>query len=143
MLLIVFSTLLFGAVMASAYALYNHLVTEKNPVALRLRELRSAHPGSVSASYGERPGLALELIARLGGFLPAREGRNALRTGLVCAGYREPQAIMIFLGSKVLCAAALPILWIAFGYMTARPLGNILAMSVFMAAPGFYLPSLF
>ncbi len=49
---------------------------------------------------------------------------------------------MVFLGTKVLLAAALPLLWLAVAYATARPMGNVLAWSGILAAAGFYLPSM-
>src|SRR5262249_4482005 len=109
----------------------------------RLRELRMLHSNTAGVAYGRRPPLLLKLIAQLGGFLPAAEGADAMRTGLVRAGYRRADAPLIFMGSKVLCAVALPGGWIAFGYMTARPLGNVMVVTVLMGFLGFYLPTLF
>jgi tight adherence protein C len=143
MIIIIFGVLLFATVTAAAYAVYFQLVTEKDPVTLRLRQIRTMHRGTLSVSYGQRPPWALDLIARIGGFLPAREGQNALRTGLVCAGFRRPEAVLVFLGWKVVLAVAFPLLWLGFAYVTARPLGNLLSWSVVLAFVGFYLPSLF
>jgi len=87
MLLIVFSLLLAAAVAIGVFSAWTKTAAEKDPVMLRLRELRSLHPSTERPGYGERPPLLLGLLARLGGFLPARDGRNALRTGLVRAGF--------------------------------------------------------
>src|SRR5436309_12184610 len=138
-MIIIFGVLLFATVTAAAYAVYVQLVTEKDPVTLRLRQIRTMHRGTVSVSYGQRPTWVLDLIARIGGFLPAREGQNALRTGLVCAGFRRPEAVLVFLGWKVLLAVTLPLLWLGFVYVTARPLGNLLAWCVVLGFVGFYL----
>ncbi len=142
MLLIVMSILIFGAVATAAVAVVQTNATEKNPVTLRLRELRMLHQSTAGANYGRRPPLLLKLIAQLGGFLPARDGSDALRTGLVRAGYRREDAAMVFLGSKVLCAIALPVMWSVVAYATARPFGNAMMVSVVLAGIGFYLPTM-
>jgi tight adherence protein C len=143
MLLILMSLLIFGAVTAAAVAIHQTSAAEKNPVALRLRELRAMHTGGSSVTYGRRPPLLLKLIAQLGGFMPARDGTDALRTGLIRAGYRRQDAVLLFLGSKVALAFGLPILWAGIAYATARPLPNTLAILLFAGFVGFYLPTLF
>jgi tight adherence protein C len=100
------------------------------------------HPAG-AASRIERPPFLIALIARLGGFLPARDGKDALRSGLVAAGYRGQEAPLVFLGSKALLAVALPMLWVGYAYLEARPLGNALMISAGLAVAGFYLPSMF
>ena len=143
MLLILMSVLIFAAVSMAAFAFYTTTVTERNPVALRLRDLRMLHGNTASPAYGRRPGTFLKLIAQLGGFLPAKDGADALRTGLVRAGFRRADAPLIFMGSKVLTAVALPVVWMAFGYATARSVGNVMLFSVLMAFVGFYLPTVY
>ena len=143
MALIVFSLLLAAAVSVAAYAAWAQTATDKDPMTLRLRQLRSLHPSAPRAGFGERPPVLLDLIARLGGFLPAREGRNALRTGLVRAGHRSPQSVLVFLGSKVVMACLLPLVWIAYATITGRPLGNAIVLTGVWAAVGFYLPTLY
>jgi len=143
MLLILMSVLIFAAVSMAAFAFYTTSVTERNPVALRLRELRMLHGNTASVAYGRRPGALLKLIAQLGGFLPAADGADAMRTGLVRAGFRRADAPLIFMGSKILTAVALPLVWMAFGYATARSVGNVMLFSVLMAFVGFYLPTIY
>ena len=143
MLLILMSVLIFAAVSMAAFAFYTTTVTERNPVALRLRELRMLHGSTASVNYGRRPGAFLKLIAQLGGFLPAKDGADALRTGLVRAGFRRADAPLIFMGSKIVTAVALPLIWMAFGYATARSVGNVMLFSVLMAFVGFYLPTIY
>ena len=143
MLLILMSVLIFAAVSMAAFAFYTTTVTERNPVALRLRELRMLHGNTASVAYGRRPGTFLKLIAQLGGFLPAKDGADALRTGLVRAGFRRADAPLLLMGAKVLTAIALPIVWMAFGYATARSVGNVMLFSVLMAFVGFYLPTIY
>jgi tight adherence protein C len=143
MLLIVMSVLIFAAVSTAVFAFYTAAATDRSPVAMRLRELRMLHARTDSVAYGRRPGLLVKLIAQLGGFLPAADGTDALRTGLVRAGYRRADAPLIFVGCKILMAVALPIAWIFIGYMTARPLGNMIMITVVTAFVGFYVPTLF
>jgi len=143
MLIMTFSILIFAAVVASAYAMHVQLVSGKDPAALRLRKIRAGRLANLSPAFGEQPSLLLKLIARLGGFFPAREGRDALRSGLVCAGHRSASAPLVFLGGKIVFAILLPLLWIGFAFATARPLGNMLAYSVILTAVGFYLPSIY
>jgi tight adherence protein C len=143
MLLIAMSLLIFAAVSVAAYAVYTTAVTERNPVTLRLRELRLLHANTASPSYGRKPGLLLKLIAQLGGFMPAADGADAMRTGLVRAGYRRADAPLIFLGSKIVTAVLLPLAWMFYGYVAARPIGNVMMMSVLLAFAGFYVPTLF
>jgi tight adherence protein C len=142
MLVILSTLLIFGAVAAAVYAFWARTSVEANPVAVRLRELRAQRESATGVSYGRRPALWLKLIAQLGGFMPANDGSNALRTGLVRAGYRRGESILVFLGSKLLCAAALPVLWLGFAYATARPVGNAVSWSIVLAGVGFYLPTL-
>jgi len=143
MLPLLMSLLIFLSIAAAVYAMYMRTAGERDPVALRLRELRTQRENTTGVSYGRRPPLLLKLIAQLGGFLPAEDGSNALRTGLVRAGYRRPEAVYLFLGSKVLCAALVPIAWLGFCYATARPVGNSVAWSVILGFVGFYLPTFF
>jgi len=143
MLLIMMSLLIFGAVSAAAVAIQRTSAAEKNPVALRLRELRAMHTGGSAAAFGRRPPLLLKLIAQLGGFMPARDGTDALRTGLIRAGYRRQDSVLLFMGSKIAFAIGLPILWGGIAFATARPLPNTLAILLFIGFLGFYLPTLF
>src|SRR5881628_3638228 len=135
-LIVVFTILIAVAVTLGVYATWAQTAAEKNPMVVRLRQLRSMHLSTPRLGYGERPPLVLDLIARLGGFLPAREGRNALRTGLVRAGYRSPQAMMVFLGSKVALACLLPLFWIVYATLTAKALGNAVVLTAVWAALG-------
>jgi tight adherence protein C len=143
MLIILTSLLIFAAITLAAYAFYVESTTAKSPVSVRLRAIRDMRSSSSVGSYSERPPLLMKLLATLGGFLPASDGRDALRTGLIRAGYRQSEAVLIFLGSKVVLAAALPLTWILVGYSTARPLGNVFVLAVVLAIVGFYLPTIF
>jgi tight adherence protein C len=142
-LLLLTSLLVFAAVTAAAYALSAKLEADRNPVSLRLRHLRALHSSEANVSFGERPPSLVRLVALVGGFLPAREGRDALRSGLVRAGYRRADAVLVFLGSKLLLTALLPFLGLSVSVAAGRPLGNILLVTVALAALGFYLPTIF
>jgi tight adherence protein C len=143
MILILMSVLIFAAVSTAAWAVYAATVADRNPVALRLRELRMLHARTDTIAYGRRPPFLLKVIAQLGGFMPAADGADALRSGLVRAGYRRADAPLILMGSKIILSVALPIAWMIVGYVTARPLGNVLLISVVTAFIGFYIPTLF
>ena len=142
MFLAIVSVLIFAAVSLGAYAVYVDSVTTKSPVAMRLRELRALRTGG-AVSYGDRPPALLKLIADIGGFMPSQDGRNALRTGLIRAGFDRPEAVMVFLGSKLILAAALPVLWVIAAYATSRPAGSIFGFGLLAGVVGFYLPTAF
>lgn len=142
MFLLFVSILIFAAVSLGAYAVSVQSATTKSPVAMRLRELRAMRTGGAVA-YGDRPPVLLTLIAQIGGFLPAPDGRNALRTGLIRAGFRRGEAVLVFLGSKLILAAALPIAWVLFAYATGQPAGNLFLVAVLLGVAGFYLPTLY
>jgi tight adherence protein C len=51
--------------------------------------------------------------------------------------------VLVFLGSKVLCALALPILWMTIGYSLGKPIGNVMGASLLLGFVGFYLPTFY
>jgi tight adherence protein C len=142
MLILLMSLLIFGAVVTAAVAVVQSNSGEKNPVTLRLRELRMSHHANANASFGRRPPMLLKLIAQLGGFMPARDGSDAMRTGLIRAGYRRQDAVLVFLGSKVVMAVLLPVLWSTFAYSMMKSTGRVVMLTFVVAAIGFYLPTL-
>ncbi len=142
MFLLIFSVLIFAAIALGAYAAYVDSVTNRSPVAVRLRELRSQRTGGV-VNYGDRPPALLKLVAQLGGFMPAQDGRDALRTGLVRAGFRRREAVLALLGSKIVLAVGVPLLWLVVAYSTGQPGGRVFLGAVLGAVLGFYLPTLF
>lgn len=142
MLLIAMTVLIFAAVATAIYAAIQASAAEKNPVTLRLRELRLMHQSATGVAYGRKPPLLLKLVAQVGGFLPARDGTNALRTGLVRAGYRRNDAVLLFMGSKLVCAVGFPIAWSLLGYLLAKPVGDVATSSIVLAFLGFYAPTI-
>ena len=141
-MLLIMTLLIFAAVTAAALAVYQTTVTERNPVTLRLRELRLQSQNTLP-SYARRPPLLAKLIAQLGGFMPAKDGTDAMRTGLIRAGFRREDSVLVFLGSKVVCAVVLPIVWMAVGYGLGKPIGNVMGVSVLLGFVGFYLPTFY
>jgi tight adherence protein C len=133
------SLLIFGAISVAAYAVYAGVAAEKNPVAGRLRQLRAS--GTANISYGRKPPALLKLIAAIGGFMPASDGTDALRTGLVRAGYRSGEAPLVFMGTKLLLAAAVPMGWWAISYSMGHSVGSALSWSILLAVIGFYVPT--
>jgi tight adherence protein C len=142
MFLLIFSALIFAAIALGAYAAYVDSVTTRSPVAIRLRELRSQRTGG-AVTYGDRPPLLLKLVAQLGGFMPAQDGRDALRTGLIRAGFRRREAVLALLGSKILLAVALPLCWLVFASSSGQPGGRVFFGTLLGAVLGFYLPTMF
>ena len=141
--LLIFSILLAMAVGLAAYSAWTQTVTEKDPLTVRLRQLRSTRVSTARQGYGDRPPLLLALLAKLAGFVPSSDGRNALRTGLIRAGFRSAPAVLAFAGLKVLLALLLPLMWILYATVTGRPLGNSLLITVMCAGVGFYAPTAF
>jgi tight adherence protein C len=142
MLLITMSLLIAAAVAAAAFAVYQTTITERNPVTLRLRQLRMQTAGT-GPLMARKPPLVAKLLAQIGGFLPAANGADAMRTGLVRAGYRRGDVVLVLLGCKILCAALLPIVWMTAGYAMAKPVGNVLTLSLVLGIIGFYLPTFY
>ena len=138
---VLMSVLIFAAVSVAAYAVYAGVGADKNPVAARLQQLRQS--SATSVGYGRRPPVLLKLIAALGGFMPAKDGTDALRTGLVRAGYRGGEAPLVFMGTKLLMAAAVPVAWSAISYFTGRPVASAFSWSILLAVVGFYTPTWF
>lgn len=139
---VLMSLLIFAAVSVAAYAVHLRVTADKSPVAARLRELRTSR-GTAGIAYGNRPPLVLKLLASIGGFMPASDSADALRSGLVRAGYRGHEAPLVFMGAKLLMAATVPVMWWGVSYLTARPLGTALSWSVLLAVIGFYVPTWF
>jgi tight adherence protein C len=83
-----------------------------------------------------------DLIHRLGNILPVnpREA-GVIQRRMIRAGIRNPNAMKLFYGSKVLLGAALPLLMsAAVANSTAEPANKMLAILASLAA-GFFLPN--
>lgn len=110
--------------------------------AARLRQIRAMHADDREALYGQRPSWLLSLLAAVGGFLPASEGRAVMRTGLLQAGIRDPRAPLWLLGTKAIGAVLLPVLAAGLGVLRGRPAASLVPWLAFAAVVGFYLPTM-
>lgn len=137
------STILLAfALAAGTLALYQLLVRDRDPVTVRLRDLRSRALAARPGLDLERPSLIAGLLASLGGFLPAPDSNEALQSGLVRAGIRDPKAGLVFLGAKAVGAVVCGFGCIALYFALARPIGSIPVAGGIAAAVGFYLPTI-
>lgn len=137
------STLLLAFALAiGTLALYQVFVRDRDPVAVRLRDLRSRALAARPNLDPDAPGPLMGLLATLGGFLPTSDSSEALQSGLVRAGIRDPKASVAFLGSKVASAAVCGIGWVVVNFIMARPIGSIVLSGGVAAAVGFYVPTI-
>jgi tight adherence protein C len=143
MLAVIASLLVFAAIAVTAYATWLSSTSQASPMAVRLRALHSLRSSESAAQLHTRPRPLRRLIAAIGGFLPSRDGTEALRTGLVRGGFRRSDAVLVFLGAKAICAVGLPLLWVSIAHATARPMDRTTAWAVVFAMFGWYLPTMF
>ncbi len=134
--------LLAVALGVGVYGAYMALVRDRDPVALRLRDLRTRALAARPVHEAERPSFLLQFLAMLGGFLPADDSKESLQSGLVRAGIRDATAPMVFLGAKVVCAVLGASGWLTVNFAMARPLGSTLFSGFVAGVVGFYLPTL-
>lgn len=137
------STLFLAAALGlGMLAVYQILVRDRDPVAVRLRDLRSRVLSARPAAETDAPSPIASLLATLGGFLPTGESSESLQSGLVRAGIRGTRAPLVFLGAKVFLAALFGVGWIAVNFALAHPIGSIVLSGGIAAAVGFYLPTI-
>jgi tight adherence protein C len=84
------------------------------------------------------------LVTQIGHWVTPRDAALFARSRkqLVLAGFHNPAAVALLLGSKATLAAALGISYIAYGMLIQRALPNVLPISLVLAAVGFFLPGL-
>jgi tight adherence protein C len=84
------------------------------------------------------------LVARVGRWLTPRDAGmlGRYRKRLIMAGFHNPSAVALFLGSKGTVAGALGLSYLFYGAMVQRALPNLLPVSVMLAGLGFFLPDL-
>ena len=82
------------------------------------------------------------IAVRLGEALgPGDQARRSnYRRRLVQAGYQDPRAVTIFMGSKVGIALVALCLYPLYGFFVARVLPNFFAISAILGVIGFFLP---
>ena len=137
------STFLLAVALAvGVYGAYTALVRDRDPVAMRLRDLRTRALAARPVHEDERPSFLVQFLALLGGFLPADDSKESLQSGLVRAGIRDAGAPIVFLGAKVVCAVLGGSGWLAVNFAMARPLGSTLFSGFVAGVVGFYLPTL-
>lgn len=72
---------------------------------------------------------------------PRKEAERArYRTKLVLAGFQAPNALRLFIGTKVALAVALGSVYFLYGVTTHRLLPNLVAVSLILAVAGFFAP---
>lgn len=136
------STFLLAVALAvGVYGAYMALVRDRDPVAMRLRDLRTRALAARPVHEDERPSFLLQFLAMLGGFLPAGDSKESLQSGLVRAGIRDATAPMVFLGAKGICAIVGASGWLTVNFAMARPLGSTLFSGFVAGVVGFYLPT--
>jgi tight adherence protein C len=136
------STFLLAVALAvGVYGLYTALVRDRDPVAMRLRDLRTRALAARPVHEEERPPFLLQLLATLGGFLPSADSNESLHSGLVRAGIRDAGAPAVFLGAKVVSAVLCSTGWLGVHFALARPIGSTLFSGAIAGVVGFYLPT--
>lgn len=142
LLIAVAAVLVFGAV---ALFIVGFATSRRaDPVATRLQNLGAAE---ATAPWWQqrrgKKGFVERFLTRLAGFLPNAKGDDSVRDGLSEAGYRGPNAVALFLGSKILFAAGLPLIFFLVMTMFGNPFaGQGLIWGIALGVIGFYLPTL-
>ncbi|HEV8129036.1 MAG TPA: type II secretion system F family protein [Candidatus Eisenbacteria bacterium] len=136
------TVLLAFALAAGTFALYQILVRDRDPVTVRLRDLRSRALAARPNLDPDGPGPIAGFLATIGGFLPSPDSTEALQSGLVRAGIRDPKAGLVFLGAKAASAVVCGFGTIALYFALAKPIGSIPLAGGIAAVAGFYLPTI-
>ena len=133
--------LLAVALGVGVYGVYLALVRDRDPVAMRLRDLRTRALAARPVHDDERPNFLMQFLALLGGFLPADDSKESLQSGLVRAGMREATAPVVFMGAKLVSAILRASGWLTVNFAMARPIGSSLFAGFIAGVVGFYLPT--
>jgi len=82
------------------------------------------------------------LVERLGRWLTPRDAGlfARYRKRLISAGFHNPSAVALFLGSKGTIGAALGLSYLVYGAMIQRALPHLLLVSAMLGGLGFFLP---
>jgi tight adherence protein C len=82
------------------------------------------------------------LVERVGRWLTRRDASlfTRYRKRLIHAGFHNPSAVALFLGSKATVAAATGLSYLFYGAMVQRALPNLLPLSIILGGLGFFLP---
>jgi tight adherence protein C len=82
------------------------------------------------------------LVERVGRWLTPRDAGllGRYRRRLILAGFHNPSAVALFLGSKATVAGALGFSYLVYGSMAQRALPNLLPVSIILGGLGFFAP---
>jgi tight adherence protein C len=82
------------------------------------------------------------LVERLGRWLTPRDAGlfARYRKRLISAGFHNPSAVALFLGSKGTIGAALGLSYLVYGAMIQRAVPHLLLVSAMLGGLGFFLP---
>ena len=82
------------------------------------------------------------LVERLGRWLTPRDAGlfARYRKRLILAGFHNPTAVALFLGSKAATGAGFGLSYLFYGAMIQRALPNLLPVSIMLGGLGFFLP---
>ncbi len=135
-------TAVLGVTLAVAYLL---LRTWPAVSAARLRPSAPALEVESILRFDEnaRP-KALQLAARIGRAFGTHDATKlgAYRRRLVIAGFLDPRAVTVFVGTKLGLAATLPALYVLYGSVVIqRALPNMLLIALLLGAIGFFAPN--
>ncbi len=146
------SLLIFAGLLLVVFSLY--LVfrgwAEKRRIVEKIEKEGASEPLSVAAVDAEPAGAFkksfVDLTTRLGQFSTPKgeEEMTHRRKKLIVAGYRKPNAPIVFYGSKILLAVALPaavFFLLLFLGIPVRKM-NLLLLILTLALAGFYAPDL-
>ncbi len=127
-------------------ALIRWLSTGFSPTKRRLHEM-NYHAHKTGETYSEGS-FNVHWIEPVAGLIQPQEDwrRSHLKTRLVTAGYRSPNAQTVFLASKVILAFVLSLLvifpLIMLGFFTAEK-EQAVFLTAFAAVSGFFLPNIY
>jgi tight adherence protein C len=82
------------------------------------------------------------LVERVGRWLTPRDAGllGRYRKRLILAGFHNPSAVALFLGSKATVAGAFGFSYLVYGSMAQRAVPNLLPVSIILGGLGFFAP---
>jgi len=99
-------------------------------------------PDSILRWEGERAAGWRAMVERVGAAVTPRDALllGRYRQRLILAGFQDPRAVAVFLGSKVVLGIAAASAYSIYGTMIQRALPNLLPLSIVLGGVGFFLP---
>jgi tight adherence protein C len=82
------------------------------------------------------------IVEGVGNWFTSRDARlfGRYRRRLIQAGFHNPSAVALFLGSKATVAGAFGLSYLIYGIVVQRALPNLLPVSIILAGLGFFMP---